>query len=39
MKTLNLVKKVNLNRIAINSKYTIIDNKSKVLNYAKDNDI
>ncbi len=39
MKTLNLVKKVNLNGIAINSKYTIVDNKSKVLNYAKDNDL
>ena len=37
LKTIKLVKKVNLNGIAINGKYTMVDNKKKFLEFANQN--
>ena len=39
LKTLILVKKANLRGIAINAKFTIIKNKDKILEYAKNNNL
>ena len=39
LETIKLIKKANLNGIAINPKLTIIHNKEKFLNYAAENDL